>query len=388
MNLNLLRKRGSLAGPSAYSQSPVDEPDDEEESDDESDSEGDAAALQPDEETESTDESEPVGEPESQGQNRFQQIFSQAQAAPKGPLSDRLSQFLAKPVPTPQDTKPGKLNRLAAILGGASEGYQHGASAGIKTATSVLDRPFNQRLQTYKMEGQNLEKGADIESKNMGRAASFAKTAMLDEHNKKVEELHAADTEARSAHWDQLSKTANEKAKRAGFTKTVGTDGHMYYTRPGANGTVESLDGGKMGESIPEKTKRLLEEFTQKEKIKGNVQQGLEGTRQKNRLSLEETRQKNRESIETDKAANTQIGQNKKAAIDQQLIEDRGKVKNVPKTSETTVTDAEGKVTGKKVVKTGTGTQEEFVIMKDKDGNPRRVKPENVALFKKANGIK
>lgn len=316
MNLQYLKKKKILADPQ-------DEPDEENsiEPTDEEDTgdEQDASA-----EEDASAQVEPVSAPPD---NSFTSAYKKATELPEGPATSRFSQFLQKPVPKKEDFKIGKIDRLAAILGGASEGYQKGAGAGLKTAGSVLDKPYEEGMQSYGMQGKNLEKGAEIESKNLGRAASFAKTSMTAANAQRTAELHAQDATDRAAHWDAQDKIAAKKAETAGFTKTLGADGHLYFNKVNADGTVETKDGGKVGESIPEKTKRELEVYKGKEAVRGATQKDINKSSSDNVAARESGNLDKQNSLIT---ARTAAGEERDAAKPQaKALETQSRIRQI-----------------------------------------------------------
>lgn len=250
-----------------------------------------------DEETSDDGQDNEVGTPIPK--SRFAQLFGDMQDTPQGPSEKAYSDFLAKGIPNERDYKPGKINRLAAILGGASEGGLRGAGAGIKTASEILDKPYQEGLQRHQLQGQQLEKAAEIESKNLGRKASVARTIAQ-------EEAAAARDKTLARHYDAQDQAALIRAKGAGFQRVTGADGHTYLVKPNADGTVQTLDAGKHGESLPEKTRRELEKF----KVE-------EGIRQGNRVTNIETQAGNTGiQHNKDKAADAAIAAQNQAAID------------------------------------------------------------------------
>lgn len=264
--------------------------------------------------------------------SRFGQILNAAKNVQPGPATSRYSKFLdADNVPTRENTPPSKVGRLAAILGGASEGFQRGAGAGTETATKMLNEPLDRKIQSYGMQSKNLEKGAEIEDKDLGRQASFAKSTMQDIHNQEMENAHNADREAREAHWTEQDKTVATKAASSGFKNTIGADGHMYFIKPEADGTTTTLDGGKVGQSVPEKTRTAIDEYAAKEGIRGATQK----------------------DINTDLEGERQVSEGKRAAVQKELQDERLAHGDQPKTTKSTVTDNSGNVTGQRTTVTG-----------------------------------
>jgi hypothetical protein len=132
--------------------------------------------------------------------------YAAAVNAEEGPASKRLSAAIAEPPPTDQTVRPGKLNRLAAILGGASAGYQGGAAKGFATGKGILDDNLNtakaDRLQRLK----ELEFGANLEDKRLGRYAQFTNAGNAAQRNSIL--AKNSDTAALRAKSDMIYKNA------------------------------------------------------------------------------------------------------------------------------------------------------------------------------------
>lgn len=340
MNMNMFKKKKSLFedysnnykmdDPTSDSTS-IDDPTADDSSTDESGIDTTPGDLT--DETDNTDEADgidtspgeiqPVSKASSpSGPNRFNQLMSDASSAPQGPFSQKLSSYLSRPVPSPDDPeyKPGKLDRLSAILGGASEGFQHGAAAGIKTANGVLGNNYRDAMDRYQLEGKNLEVGANLESKNLGRAASFAKTALAEEHNAQTAKLHEEDQRIREAHYNAQDKAAAKKAEKQGFQRTLSSDGHLYYHRVGADGQPEVLDFGKVGESVSEKTLAALKLYSQKEGIRGQTQKDINASNSANISAREKDTARTQSDLigEREASQSNLIAKREKAAEDRQ----------------------------------------------------------------------
>lgn len=107
--------------------------------------------------------------------SKFSQIFNEARSMPEGPANKKYREFLSNEMPTRE--APGKLNRLAAVLGGASEGYFKGAGKGAQVATNILEEPYQRKVADFSTKAKALGAGAAIEDKELGRMSSFARTA-------------------------------------------------------------------------------------------------------------------------------------------------------------------------------------------------------------------
>lgn len=297
-----------------------DDPDDEEQDDEESGAGGDDESDD-EEEPPSLSSPSPTETTRPSLSNRFTSAFESANQIKPGPASERFSKFLETEQP-PTNVKPGAMSRLAAILGGASEGYFGGGARGVQAAQNILDQPTRKAMAAYELKGKNLEKSAELEEKHLGRAASFARSAMTDIHNQITEQTAQQVAADRAAHWTAQDKAASDKARLSGFTHIVGSDGHLWFVRPTENG-IEQIDGGKRGESIPEKSKRLLIEAQQKESAIGTREKDVEAARQKNRQTNLETQAANAKTLETQRQqgrAGTPQNQNIQALLRMQKI--------------------------------------------------------------------
>jgi len=246
----------------------------------------DSDTVEPDADSDddiANDESNSIG---SIRPSRFQQIFDSARNIPPGPATSRYQQFLDQGLP--EQGKPSKVNRLAAILGGASEGYFRGAGAGVRTARSILDEPRERQLREYERKAKVLEGAAALEDKNLGRAASFARSAANLEANQNTVNQKDRFLQAEVQRWKDNNAVAMENAKNRGITHAIDERGHMMFYRP--NG--DKFDGGKAGQSISEKTKTAFDLFARQE-----------GIRHSNRISEQEN-----------EAGLVQTGQNKTQA--------------------------------------------------------------------------
>lgn len=222
--------------------------------------------------------------------DRFSQLFNAAMAVPPGPAETRYAEHLSKGAPTPDQFKPGKINRLAAILGGASEGGLRGAGAGIRTARDVLETPYRRGMESYKLQSEQLGKAAQVESSMMGRKASFARTAANQEAAEARLAAKKVYDEKLFEHWERADKARAATARGAGFHwETSKVDGRIHGYRPDPSDPSKVLEwvGPKIGETPSETDKRDFDEFL-----------GKEDVQQKNRVALERVRAEERENLE------------------------------------------------------------------------------------------
>lgn len=218
----------------------------------------------------------------------FSDAFRNASEIPSGPAGQRLNAYLGKGTPQEKDFPVTKTNRLAAILGGASEGYQRGATAGVRLAKGIMDEPYQKGMQRYQMEGKNLETAAALEDKEMGRKASFARTAAITARDEATNHFRNASLQANVKRWEELNATNLQIASGRGYMHTIGANGHMYLVKPGS----DTIDAGKVGQSTDEKTSTAMDIFGKQENI-----------RQKNRVALENTKETNRETLEDQRSS-------------------------------------------------------------------------------------
>src|SRR4029077_1250921 len=113
---------------------------------------------------------------------------------------------------------------------GASEGGLRGAGQGIRTAQEVLDIPYQKAMRSYDLQGKALEKGAEVESRNLGRAAGFARSAVMsDDAMMKAADLR----DYHEKYLGVLGERNKALALRAG--------GNIHWTTGSADGKVHGF---------------------------------------------------------------------------------------------------------------------------------------------------
>lgn len=170
-----------------------------------------------------------------------------------GPAKKAYKDFLAEPEPRKEDFKPTKMNRLAAILSGASDGMRRGAGAGFETAQGILNRPYDEAMGERIRRAKQLEAGYKVEDGDFKDKVLAAKTAL---DSKKFDA-----TEARNERRDALNeKNVNSQIaardadmKTKGFTSGVDIRGERFYQRIGPDGvTPETIYTGIKVNQSPE----------------------------------------------------------------------------------------------------------------------------------------
>lgn len=219
---------------------------------------------------------EPQSQLQPQGQDTsrpsMMDVFNQINNAPVGPSQQKYRDLLESQ-PNREDFKPGKMQRLASILSGASEGIRHGAATGYKTGTGIMDEPYNEAMDDYKFKADRLGKASDLEEKTRLNNVKTYRDFITDEQNQRES--------ARKAKLDESTISSNNARannyKNQGWTKTNNAStGVEEYTRinPDTH-ELETKPIGKMGLTPTEQTSNAIA----KEK-------GIEGIRQPGRMAV------------------------------------------------------------------------------------------------------
>lgn len=143
----------------------------------------------------------------------FEDIYRKVSEMMKpGPAATRYRQFLETEQPVREQFKPTKMQRLASVLTGVSEGLQRGGPTGFAAGQSVLDEPYRTALENYKLQSDRLAKSANIESLQQKEETKVFWDALRDElDRKKLEEesrLHTSQirkNEAQAEHYGRPS---------------------------------------------------------------------------------------------------------------------------------------------------------------------------------------
>ena len=188
----------------------------------------------------------------------FDEIYRSMANVESGPKAKAYADYVAK-VPTREMNQPGKMDKLAAILGGASEGYFGGAGRGIGLARNILDNKYNEAIQSYKLQEPGMRAAASQEESDFGRKVSLAKNiesglkAKRDQAEKK--RLDDSQILRRSV---QNYKDMNPDAKFETIDgKVVATSGPVGNVKTQVLGDAGVLSSTAMGQ------KKELEAFNQ-----------------------------------------------------------------------------------------------------------------------------
>lgn len=138
------------------------------------------------------------------------------------PALDMYKQQVAS-MPSREDYKSTKLNRLGAAFVGASEGLHHGGGAGAKAAQDFLDSNYNTAMEDYRNKTSNLGTLANIEGADTKRKIDF-----LSDYEKNKRESIATDANVRNINSEIATREKLTPAQVANLTSQAATRGITY----------------------------------------------------------------------------------------------------------------------------------------------------------------
>ena len=156
------------------------------------------------------------------------------------PMSDQYRQMLGQ-APTREEHQPGKLTRLAAVLGGASEGWRSGAGAGINTARGINENDYQRATDDYYEQLQGAHSGAELERRDVSDRIDDYDTSM----NRRDSDLSRADVNFEGDRADSSRRFGDTTGRLQ--AETAATDVRQtgeYYTEQGRQGR-ERLGQGR-----------------------------------------------------------------------------------------------------------------------------------------------
>ena len=83
----------------------------------------------------------------------------------KGPAVSAYQQALQEQ-PTAQSTAPSMLRKIGGVIGGIAGGFAGGPAAGARTATDIVERPYQVQMRDYQNKLKGLGESADIEQRD------------------------------------------------------------------------------------------------------------------------------------------------------------------------------------------------------------------------------
>jgi hypothetical protein len=188
--------------------------------------------------------------------SRFSQVYADLADEKGGPAQQKYTNFLDTG-PKREDYKPGKLNRLAAILGGISEGQLHGGAAGYKTSTGILDDSYNEAQKDWSTQADKLKEASGIEEKDMGRRVGILKDIIQEDRNRQSLD------EIRNYHQGRLKNDADaNKTRGIQYSDiTDPTTGMKATYKLFPDGRREKIDLGKGAQTVDEKVDEAKKKY-------------------------------------------------------------------------------------------------------------------------------
>lgn len=169
-----------------------------------------------------------------------------------GPAQQRYSKFLDEETPNRENFKPSKMNRLAAMLTGISEGISHGAGSGARTAREMLDEPFQGAMDEYKLKADKFAKGAELEERNVGNRVKTLWDTLRYNQELNREEANAPLRDAQTKYYAGRANELGKPKLLNSFTDTgSGTRRGVFSSSTSPKG-FDILDLGKAGPSTQE----------------------------------------------------------------------------------------------------------------------------------------
>jgi len=161
-------------------------------------------------------------------------------AEQQGPAQSAYRDFL-QTQPTREGSQPGKLDRFAAILGGATAGLKDPAK-GVATAQYFRDRKYNENLEDFKLRGAGMKERAEEERQGM----TSKRTIMNDIYKQMLDEKkYKSEEELRNAqirNYDSQS-AERERPQASDFVRIETPTGYAYKNVQ----TGEQIDSAQPG---------------------------------------------------------------------------------------------------------------------------------------------
>lgn len=160
-------------------------------------------------------------QPQPPNPSTLTDAYREMMQAKSGPSNQRYKDFLSEDMPKRDDFKPTKMNRLSAILAGASDGIQRGGGAGYETAQRILDEPYSEAIGDYNNRAKRLESGANLEDKETNNKVKTYRDFVTDRNNDQRNQIALGNqtetkrvNDARIANYQSQSETRETPAQR------------------------------------------------------------------------------------------------------------------------------------------------------------------------------
>src|SRR5207248_6431777 len=137
----------------------------------------------------------------------FASYYAQLASQPEGPAQSQYRQFLSQQLPSKEQYKPGAISRIGAILSGLSTGITRGAGEGYATARGILDEPYREALESYKLQAGRLGEAAKVEQENELNRVKLARDILESQDRQRRAAIEEQVGRGRIANWESLAKS-------------------------------------------------------------------------------------------------------------------------------------------------------------------------------------
>lgn len=335
-------------------------------------------------------------QPQAPKRPSFADAYNEAQGLPSGPASKAYKDFLATDMPQRDSFPVDKTQRLAAILAGGSEGIRHGGAAGVAAASNILDDPYNQAVQDFKLKADKLGTAATQEEKDNTNKTTFYRNFNSDQNTQDRilanDARYSADRQSRediaAGKLDVSNRRADTAEKRAEIAAKLAEDkgATIQYDKDSGKSFILHTSG----KQTPIEANIFNNQDMERMKQAGRLQVvGAQGSNQlrdieaqgNNQLNLEGKRQIGREGLETTKGINKTNLENTRSVHRIDLKKTPPGTANKPGSTKTTEIKGGGLFGGPKIkVETTTPNQPgaKVTMTNPVDGKPYKIDPSEV----------
>jgi hypothetical protein len=101
------------------------------------------------------------------------------------PAQKQYRDFLDTGMPSRDDPnfKPTKMSRVGSILAGVSQGIRSGGAVGYKAASDILDQPYDESINDWKLKADRLRGAADIEERDINNKVKTLRDILQDDQS-------------------------------------------------------------------------------------------------------------------------------------------------------------------------------------------------------------
>src|SRR5439155_18781858 len=161
-------------------------------------------------------------------------------------------QFLSQQLPSKEQFKPGAISRIGAILSGLSTGITRGAGEGYATAQGILDEPYREGLERYKLQAGRLGEAAKVEQENELNRVKLARDILESQDRQRRAAIEEEVGRGRIANWESLAKSRGN-SKPVGSSYLDLNTGIRYQNMQNPDtGEITAVRLGKFGRTTQE----------------------------------------------------------------------------------------------------------------------------------------